>query len=210
MVGARECQCCPRSRSGVFWIEVDGSCESHGWSVRSRWWIGTFLGAILLLRGVLVEHGLCPHHGRMSLGENLEPWWVEQHHHFGIVVLPRGIASEASLFSCFSFRAHMWLASAHGSQLVGILVVSIAAPSALHFFETKISRLQVSSMFVVVVLLSLWVPFCSFMCLHCKLVTSCSSCVFGLCRNPGRLIALLIQSRAIWAYLKKSLTLNCL
>jgi hypothetical protein len=49
----------------------------------------------------------------------------------------------------------MWLASAHGSQLVGILVVSIAAPSALHFFETKISRLQVSSMFVVVVLLSM-------------------------------------------------------
>ena len=38
-------------------------------------------GAIPLLGGFFDEPGLSPHHGRMSLGENLDPSWVEQRRH---------------------------------------------------------------------------------------------------------------------------------
>lgn len=87
-------------------------CRYSRWLGRKPWlacpepMMVTLLGAILLLGGIFVEPRLCPHHGRISLGENIDLCWVEQRCHFGAAHLPEGTGAlliETSTFSCFFF-----------------------------------------------------------------------------------------------------------
>jgi hypothetical protein len=58
------------------------------------------LGITPLVGGVFEEHLLSPHHGLISLGENLDPRLVEQCRHFYVVpFLRRRAVGSKSLFS---------------------------------------------------------------------------------------------------------------
>jgi hypothetical protein len=72
------------------WIKL--AAWQKPWLVCPEPMMMTLLGTILHLEGVLVKPRLCPHHGRMSLGENLDPCWVDQHHYFGVALLNGGVA----------------------------------------------------------------------------------------------------------------------
>jgi hypothetical protein len=58
---------------GVAGVGLKSTLGRKPWLVYPERMTMTPVGAIILLGGVFVEPTLWPHHGRMSLGENLDP-----------------------------------------------------------------------------------------------------------------------------------------